>query len=133
MAYNEIFSVIEKINPEEITFWSGSGISKQYPTDLPTGDLLLKLCMNSFMPQGTYDLVRNFFLKGNFKDNYGNIKSLPRLELVIEDIVGVLGYETFEYFSFMEIPKQYLNLYHLFFAYHLNNGGTRQSSILLEF
>ncbi|MFW6129470.1 MAG: hypothetical protein ACOC6P_04415 [Candidatus Aminicenantaceae bacterium] len=96
MAYNEIFSLIEKINPEEITFWSGSGISKQYPTDLPTGDLLLELCMNSFMPLGTYDLVNDFFSKGKFKDSYGNIKSLPRLELVIEDIVGVLGYKIFK-------------------------------------
>ncbi len=124
MAYNEIFSLIEKINPEEITFWSGSGISKQYPTDLPTGDLLLELCMNSFMPLETYDLVNDFFSKGKFKDSYGNIKSLPRLELVIEDIVGVLGYKTFEYFSFMEIPRQYINLYHIFFANHVNNGGT---------
>ncbi|MHA1267951.1 MAG: SIR2 family protein [Candidatus Helarchaeota archaeon] len=124
MLYNKIFSLIEKINPEEITFWTGSGISKQFPTDLPTGNLLLELCMNSFMPQGTFNLLRNFFSKGKFKDSYGNIKTFPRLELVIEDIVGVLGYKTFNYFSFMKIPHQYLNLYHLFFANHINRGGT---------
>lgn len=124
MTNNEIFSLVKNTNPEEIIFWTGAGISKQFPTDLPIGNQLLELCMNSFTPRGTYDLVKNFFSKGKFKDSYGNIKSLPRLELVIEDMVGVLGFRTFKYFSFLKIPKQYLNAYHRFFGNHVNKGGT---------
>jgi hypothetical protein len=124
MPGNKIFSLLENISPSETTFWTGSGISNQFPTNLPTGDILLELCIRSFMPQGTLNLINSFFSKGKFKDSYGNIKRSPRLELIIEDIVGVLGYETFEYFSFMEIPERFLNIYHNFFANHVKEGGT---------
>ena len=124
MTDNQLFSLIEEVNPEDMIFWTGAGISMQYPTSLPGGAHLTQLCMDSFMPQGTFSLVKGLFSLGRFKDSYGNSKNLPRLELIIEDIVGVLGFQAFEYLSFMNIPEQYLNSYHLFFAKHISEGGT---------
>lgn len=124
MANNQLFSLLEKTKPEDIVFWTGAGISMQPPTALPSGAYLTELCMDAFMPRGTFDLVKGLFLLGKFKDSYGNSKTLPRLELIIEDIVGVQGFQAFEYFSFMNVPNRYLNSYHLFFAKHVDEGGT---------
>ena len=121
---NHLLSLVEKVNPKDMIFWSGAGISMQPPTGLPSGAALTELCMDAFMPQGTFNLVKGLFSLGKFKDSYGNSKNLPRLELIIEDIVGVLGFQAFEYLSFMNIPNQHLNSCHLFFAKHITEGGT---------
>lgn len=118
-----LLSLFKEINPEEVIFWTGAGISMQSPTNLPGGADLTKLCIDTFMPEGTLNLVKSLFYLGKFKDSFGNRKKLPRLELIIEDIIGVLGFEAFKYFCFMDIPEQYLNLYHLFFAKHITKGG----------
>ena len=120
---DHLLTIFDDIDPKEVIFWTGAGISMQSPTRLPNGAYLTELCMNAFMPQGTFDLVKGLFSLGRFKDSYGNSKALPRLELIIEDIVGVLGFRAFEYLSFMNIPRKYLNPYHHFFAKHITDGG----------
>lgn len=124
MDSKRLLSLFENGRPEKVIFWTGAGISIQAPTCLPIGAELTRLCINTFMPFGTFSLVNALFSLGNFKDSYGNKKELPRLELIIENIVGALGFRAFNYFSFMDIPRKYLNCYHLFFGKHIEEGGT---------
>jgi len=124
MDSKRLLSLFENTRPENVIFWTGAGISMQAPTSLPSGAELTKACINTFMPFGTLSLVNALFSLGNFKDSYCNKKGLPRLELIIENIVGALGFQAFNYLSFMDIPRKYLNCYHLFFGKHIKEGGT---------
>lgn len=124
MEIPEYLDKFEGILPEEVVFWTGAGISMASPTKLPSGFILTKESIEKFMPEGTNNIIKKIFTSGNFKDTYGIQKEIPRLELIIQTAYGVLGFNTFDYFSFMNIPSKYLNRYHIFFASHILAGGT---------
>ena len=119
--FNKLF---KDISPENVIFWTGAGISMAAPTMLPSGIILTEESMKKFMLGDTYDSIKKIFTSGNFKNAFGYQKMDPRLELIIQDAYGVLGFKTFDYFSFMNIPHEYLNRYHIFFASHILVGGT---------
>ena len=116
--------LFEGISPEKVVFWTGAGISIASPTNLPSGIILTEESMKKIMPDGTYNAVQKIFTSGNFKDAFGIPRKVPRLELIIQTAYGVLGFKTFDFFSFMNIPSKYLNRYHIFFPSHILAGGT---------
>lgn len=116
--------LFEGIPHEKVVFWTGAGISVAQPARFPNGEVLTEESMKKFMPADAYSAIQKIFTKGGFKNAFGIQRKVPRLELIIQDAYGVLGFKTFDYFSFMDIPHEYLNRYHIFFASHILAGGT---------
>lgn len=113
-------SQIEIPPPERVCFWTGAGISVYSPSNLPLGIPLTRGAIEAFCLAGTWEKVLSYLQQADLIDEWGNRKLYPRLEAVLNSIVGVLGYDALRFLSVPDAPPNDL---HYFFAWHLSQDG----------
>jgi hypothetical protein len=114
------FSSVIPNNPSDVIFWTGAGISVDPPSCLPLGPSLTFDVVNTFCLPKTWQTINDYLIKARLEETSGNIKSIPRLEAILGNIVSILGYDILGCFSFLDSPP---NDYHHFFAHHIMLGG----------
>jgi hypothetical protein len=108
--------------PADVVFWTGAGVSRDPPTDLPLGATLTESVVNTYCLPGTWEKLGDYFRKCHMQDAYGNPKPIPRLEAVFEGLLKTGGYEVLRILS--PCSTALPNRLHRFLAEHLANGGS---------
>jgi hypothetical protein len=117
-----INDLVESIgNPEEVCFWTGAGISKEAPTNLPLGIELTHSTIEHFCFPETWETILNRFSNAKMVDSEGNRKKYPRLEIILNSVVSVNGIESLKTLS--SYGNAVPNHYHQFFAQHIIDNG----------
>ncbi|OEU48888.1 MAG: hypothetical protein BA861_04110 [Desulfobacterales bacterium S3730MH5] len=122
MAVVNVSGVIpSNVLPSEVVFWTGAGISAGSPSNLPLGDPLSRDVIGKFCLAGIWDKLLWYYDKTRMTDAYGVRKWSPRLEAVIECLMGVYGLgvldDLWPYYDAEPNPV------HGFLAAHLRHGG----------
>lgn len=115
----DLSSVIPK-NPSDVVFWTGAGISLDAPSNLPSGYSLTKEVVNTFCTFNTWHNLCKILRKARLEETSGNIKSIPRLEAILGNIVSILGCNILDCMSFLDAPP---NHFHYFFSHHISTNG----------
>jgi len=90
------------------------------PSSLPSGYTLTKDVVEAFCLPGTWKNLISLLKEVQIKDSTNNIKTFPRLEAVLGNIVSILGYDTLHRFSLFD-PNP--NALHYLFAHHIASHG----------
>ena len=77
--------------PSDVVFWTGAGISAGIPSNLPLGDSLTCDVVNKFCISETWEKLLDYYNRTQMTDSYGGRKWSPRLESVVESLMGVYG------------------------------------------
>lgn len=111
----------DEFTPENVCFWSGAGISANYPANLPLGNTFTKYFVDTFCSDGTWEKICEYFKKADMKDALNHPKTSPRFEAVLESIINVYGLDSLKPLE----PLYYTppNTNHIFFAKHLSLNG----------
>jgi hypothetical protein len=107
-------------NPCDVVFWTGAGISLDSPSSLPSGYSLTEDVVNTYCINNTWSTICRYLKKARLEDASGNVKSIPRLESILGNVVSVLGFDILNHFSFLDAPP---NFFHHFFSHHILAGG----------
>ena len=90
----------QDIDPENVVFLSGAGISVDGPTFGPIGNELTYRAIDACFADHTRDTISNAYrvlaklMKTDFKDEYINM--FPRLEAILEIVSKVYGVEALQ-------------------------------------
>ena len=116
----------QDIDPGNVVFLSGAGISVDGPTFGPIGNELTYRAIDACFADYTHDTVSNAYrvlaklMKTDFKDEYINM--FPRLEAILEIVSKVYGVEALQ-ILLSDLVSAASNDLHRFFAEHLELGG----------
>jgi hypothetical protein len=107
--------------PHRTCFWTGAGISADYPSALPLGDELTRVIVSEICGPDVWRVVCEDFRAAQMVSSSGRPKSAPRLEWVTEHLSRVVGEEAIA--AFRPLAAAPPNALHEFFAAHLEGGG----------
>ena len=121
LARDLVEAVLAPFKPRDILFWTGSGVSLDVPTSLPSGAQLTERVADQFFLPGTLDTIRSYYRALEIVDAWGEPRQFPRLEFLLGVAETVYGDDTGEVLSDMGSVKA--NWLHRFYAEHLALGG----------
>lgn len=109
--------MIPSMDPGQVTFWSGAGISVDAPTNNPDGFELTQSIVRQAFDEGTLGRIQEIYV------DLGIPRDYPRLETMMDLAVREHGIEVLATLlrPICDAPP---NGDHRFFAHHLNAGGT---------
>jgi hypothetical protein len=71
--------------------WTGAGVSADAPAVLPLGDVVTRGVIRSLCGSSVFEAVEEEFRKAGIEDASGRVKTLPRLEWVLEHAYRIVG------------------------------------------
>lgn len=113
--------VVDFPAPSRTCFWTGAGISADYPAALPLGDDLTRVIVSQVCGTEVWRSVHHDFRAAGMVSASGRPKSAPRLEWVTEHLCRVVGDAALR--GFHAFADATPNDLHEFFAAHLSLGG----------
>lgn len=109
---------LEGVEPQEVVFWTGAGISTDSPTCAPLGEELTRRALAYAFESACLDRIVDAYQKLRITDR----RELPRLETVLDVVRRIVGTDALlDVLSDMQSPAP--NDVHRFLALHLDAGG----------
>ena len=106
------------LEPEQVVFWSGAGISADAPTRGPLGNTLVRRALTAYFQDGIYDALQDVYRTIDAP----NAAYRPRLETVLDVAVGQYGLDVLAD-ALSDLVAAAPNANHTFFGAHAAAGG----------
>jgi len=104
-----------------VCLWTGAGVSTDAPAGLPLGDTLTREAIRTLCGSRVRNAVEDEFRRAAMEDSSGRLKTMPRLEWVLEHAFRVAGNDALRALDPLATGRY--NDLHLMFAEHLAHGG----------
>lgn len=112
------FSLLTRLSPHQILFWSGAGISADGPTSGPLGRNLTDRALDNYFEPGLADDLQNIYQAIGAPD----AEVRPRLETVLDSLVAAYGLDGLAD-ALSDLSTAAPNDVHSFFAAHIDRAG----------